>query len=117
MLRPHTAGRQLAAARGLWGLTLLTVPERVLSLLTGGTGTALGADLLRTLGARHVLQAGVTAVAPTPGVLALGGVADGLHAASAVLFVRVDPRQRRAGLLDAAIAAAFGAASVAAAKG
>ncbi len=112
----RTPGRHLAAARGGWGLVLVTCPDRVLSQLTGDGGSPLGAGLLRVLGARHIVQAGVTALAPTRAVLAAGAVADGLHVATAVLFGRADRRQRRAGLIAAGIAGAFGVASARAAS-
>jgi hypothetical protein len=108
-------GRYLAAVRAAWGLALLVAPDRVLTLLAGGGGTALGAGVVRVLGVRQLLQAGVTAVAPTAGVLKAGAVVDALHAASGVAYAALDTRERRVGLLDAGIAAGFAAASLSAA--
>ncbi len=63
--------------------------------------------MVRVLGARQVLQAVVTGLAPTPSVLWLGAKIDATHAASMVGLAVFNRRYRRAALIDAAIAAAF----------
>ena len=110
--------RQLATARAAWGALLMLAPAAPLRALTGGREPAGGSTLLRVLGARHALQAAATLAAPSlsPWTLRLGAVADALHATSAVVFARIDPRERRAALSDAAIAAAWGAMSLQAAR-
>jgi len=107
--------RQLSTARGAWGALLLLAPAVPLRALTGGSEPGGGPTLLRILGARHVLQAAVTLAMPTAWTLRLGAVADALHSVSALAFAAVDDRERRAPLLDAAVAAAWAAASVRAA--
>ena len=107
--------RQLATARTAWGALLVLAPAVPLRALTGGREPAGGPTLLRLLGARHLLQAALTMAAPTRGTLRLGAVADALHAASGLAFAAIDDRERRAALLDAAVAAAWAAASVLAA--
>jgi len=107
--------RQLSIARGAWGALLLLAPAVPLRALTGGSEPAGGPTLLRVLGARHVLQAAATLAAPTAWTLRLGAVADALHCASGLAFAAIDDRERRAALLDAAVAGAWAVASVRAA--
>jgi hypothetical protein len=104
--------RQLAAVRGGWGAWLLLAPSGSLRWLTGGRQPKGGRTLLRVLGARHVLQAAGTLKSPTAWTLRLGAVADTLHAASGLAFAAVDDQERRAGLLDAAVAATWAVASL-----
>ena len=108
--------RQLATARAAWGALLMLAPAAPLRTLTGGREPVGGSTLLRVLGARHALQAAATLAAPSPWTLRLGAVADGLHATSAVVFARIDARERRAALIDAALAAAWAALSLQAAR-
>jgi len=68
------------------------------------------------LGARHLAQATLTALAPRPGVFAAGAGVDALHAASMLLLAGADRTARRAALTDAAVEAAFAATGLAAAR-
>ena len=61
-------------------------------------------------GARHLIQAALTALAPKPTVLAVGGQVDAVHAASMLLLAAVSRAGRRAALTDALTEAAFTAA-------
>lgn len=92
-----------------WGTALLVAPGAVLTLTTGRDATSLrpARVVLRLLGARHLLQAGVEMRWPSPRVLALAATVDGVHAATGVGFAALDRRWRAAGLLDAAIAVGF----------
>lgn len=95
--------RTSALTRVVWGVTLLGAPRLVLRLL-GGRQTRLAQAVLRILGARHVLQATVTAARPSRVVLVGGAGLDGLHALTALALAAVDPSQVRIGLTDAGIA-------------
>jgi hypothetical protein len=71
----------------------------------------------RLLGARHLAQATLTALAPRPGVFAAGAAADALHAASMLMLAVVDRTARRTALSDVLAEAVFAAAGLAAASG
>ncbi|MBN9102898.1 MAG: hypothetical protein J0I49_33110 [Pseudonocardia sp.] len=92
-----------------WGATLLLAPHAVLAVTTGRDRASLrpASAVLRILGARHLLQAGIELRWPTARVLTAAAVVDGIHAATGVAFGLLDHRWRRAALLDAAIAAGF----------
>jgi hypothetical protein len=106
-------------ARVGYGVALVAVP----GLLIGLTGQRPGrrdCAVARVLGARHLLQAGVTAAAQLadPGdsvVLGGGAAADLLHATTMVALGVVDPRARRAALIDAGVETALAVAGAAAA--
>jgi hypothetical protein len=103
---PISVVRTSAVTRLVWGATLLSAPGLVLRLL-GGRQTRLAHTILRVLGARHVVQATVTAVRPNRVVLMGGAGLDGLHALSALALAAVDPSQVRIGLTDAGMAATW----------
>jgi hypothetical protein len=94
-------------ARAGYGVALIGVP----GLLIGMTGEKPGpraCTVARVLGARHLIQAGVTAVSQLgdPGgsvVLGGGAAVDVLHATSMVVLGAVDSQVRRAALSDAAV--------------
>jgi hypothetical protein len=94
-------------ARAGYGVALIGVP----GLLIGMTGEKPGPRaraVARVLGARHLIQAGVTAVSQLgdPGgsvVLGGGAAVDVLHATSMVVLGAVDSQVRRAALSDAAV--------------
>ena len=94
-------------ARAGYGVALIGVP----GLLIGLTGQKPGpraCAVARVLGARHLIQAGVTAVSQLgdPGgsvVLGGGAAVDVLHATSMVVLGAADSQVRRAALSDAAV--------------
>jgi hypothetical protein len=99
-----TATSRLILARGLWAALLLAAPA-------GLTGT--GRDepragrrraVFRVLGARHLLQAAVTAWRPTTAVLTAGAATDVLHGASMAALAVIDDRCRSRAAADAALA-------------
>jgi hypothetical protein len=102
-----------------YGVALVAVP----GLLIGLTGERLerrDCAVARVLGARHLLQAGVTAATQftDPGnsiVLGGGAGVDLLHASTMVALGAVDSRVRRAALIDAGVETALAAAGTAAA--
>jgi hypothetical protein len=107
-----TAATGVVLARVAWGAALATVPDRILGVTQPNRpDTPMAPRLLRVLGIRHLLQAGVETLAPAPAVHYLGAVADGLHALSGVGLAVADRRWRRAALIDSAIAATFGLAA------
>ena len=117
--KKSTVGRLVTLARAGYGVALVAVP----GLLIGLTGQRPGrraCAVARVLGARHLLQAGVTAAAQLadPGdsaVLSGGAAADLLHASTMVALGVLDPRARRAALIEAGLETALGVAGAAAA--
>jgi hypothetical protein len=103
---PGSTLRPSALARTIWGTMLLGTPRLVLPLL-GGRQTRLATTVLRVLGARHVLQAIVTAPRRRRAILVLGAGLDGLHALTALATAATDRSRIRIGLTDAGIATAW----------
>ncbi len=102
-----TPVRPVAVLRGIWGAALITVPGRILTRVHHGPAGGVDVAVARALGARHLVQAAVTATSAGRELLLLGALADLAHAASAVGLAAVDPSRRRAGLTETAIAAGF----------
>ncbi len=98
-ISPVTA---FAAGRAAYGVILLAAPGRLLAG-AGATASRRQRQVARLLGARHIVQAAAMARAGRP-MLAVGAVADGLHAASMAAVAVADARARRAALADAAVA-------------
>jgi hypothetical protein len=106
--RPRRRVRAIELLRGLWGLTLLSAPATVLGSLglrTGARATAVS----RILGARHLTQATLSGVDPSPELLAAGVWVDRVHATTAIALAAVDAGRRRAALIDAGMAAGWAA--------
>jgi hypothetical protein len=125
---PVTAGTPLvtagtAAARGFqklratYGAALVLVPGPVIWLATGRRPSRRACRVAQVLGTRHLIQAALTAAAPEPAVLAIGGQVDAVHAASMLLLAAVSRAGRRAALTDALTEAAFAAAGFSASGG
>jgi hypothetical protein len=102
--------------RMLWATVLMLWPDQVLTAISGHPPTPAGRRLLRVLAARHLLQAAISYLRPTPTVLRLGAVVDGLHAASCFGFAVLDPTWRRAAMLDGCAATVVGVATGASAS-
>ncbi|MFZ0832961.1 MAG: hypothetical protein WAM92_07730 [Mycobacterium sp.] len=66
--------------------------------------------IARILGARHLTQATLSGVRPSPEVLAMGVWVDGVHALTALGLAAVDRSRARAGLTDTAVAAIWAGA-------
>jgi hypothetical protein len=90
-----------------WGGLLVGAPDLVLATLTGRPATQSQARVLRVLGTRHLLQAGVELARPTHGVIRAGAAVDLLHAATCAGAVAFLPAWRRAALVDGAGAVWF----------
>ena len=111
----------LDAVRACYGGLLLAAPRRVLGVCTPGQASPRAVGVVRVLGARHMLQAGLTAgalsargrseeIPPGRALLAGSGV-DTAHAASMLGLALAHRPWRRAALADALLAgslAAFG---------
>jgi hypothetical protein len=106
-----TGGRQvlLQLARASYGVALVMAPGLVVYLATGRFPGRRGRRIAQLLGARHLVQAAVTAAAPVPDVFALGAGADALHAGSMLVLAAAGPAARHAALTDALAEALFAA--------
>jgi hypothetical protein len=106
-----TAGRQvlLQLTRASYGVALVMAPGLVVCLATGRFPSRRWRRVAQVLGARHLVQAAVTAVVPVPDVFALGAGVDALHAGSMLMLAAADPVARHAALTDALAETVFGA--------
>jgi hypothetical protein len=102
--------RKIEGARAAWGLALLVAPARTLAIVHGLTVDSRSRAVARVLGARHLTQATLSGVRPSPEVLAMGVWVDAVHAATAVGLAVLDRSRARAGLTDAAIAGVWAGA-------
>jgi len=102
--------RALQLIRAAYGTALILAPDRTIRLATGRAPGRRTRRVARLLGARHLAQTALTAVAPRPAVFAAGGQVDAVHAASMLLLAAVGDSGRRAALTDALAEAAFAAA-------
>jgi hypothetical protein len=100
--------KPLELLRAAYGAVELLAPSAVESLLVGRVADPRARTVIRILGARHVLQAAVTARGG-PGLHRLGGGVDLIHAVTMIALAASDPRRRRAAVVNAAIALAFAA--------
>jgi hypothetical protein len=96
----------MSACRAGYGAALLAAPAQLLAAAAGVQPGAAGCRVARLLGARQLIQAGLSATGSRP-VLRLGAATDGLHSASMLALAAASPRLRRAALTEAAIAAAL----------
>lgn len=96
-----TGGVLLQLTRAGYGTALIVAPGPVICLATGRSASRGECRVARLLGARHLVQAAVTALAPLPGVFATGAAVDAVHAASMLLFATASRASRRACLTDA----------------
>ncbi len=94
--------------RAAYGVTELLAPGSLERLLVGTVADDRARVVIRILGARHLLQAMVTARGG-PTLRRLGGGVDTLHALSMAALAATDPKRRRAAAVNAAIALAFAA--------
>jgi hypothetical protein len=109
------AERALLLVRAGYGTALVLVPGRMIRLATGRVPSPRTCRVARLLGARHLAQTALTAVAPRPAVFAAGGQVDAVHAASMLLLAvlhgsALHGSARRAALADTLAEAGFAAA-------
>jgi hypothetical protein len=113
----RTVAVALQLARAGYGMALVLVPGPALRLATGRLPTRRACRVAQVLGARHLVQATLTTIAPTPAILAVGGQVDAVHTASMLVLAAVSRAGRRAALTDALTEAAFAAAGFSASGG
>ncbi|HEY2442823.1 MAG TPA: hypothetical protein VGI31_06790 [Streptosporangiaceae bacterium] len=109
-----TGADLLVVARSCYGWLLACAPRRMIRLGTPQPAGAGAVTMTRVLGARHLLQALVTATAPSAGlspdaVLAAGAAVDAVHAGSMIVVAVTCRPLRRVALADAALEASLGA--------
>ena len=108
-----TSARALLVARAGYGAALVLVPGTAIRLSTGRPAGNRTRNVARVLGARHLVQAAVTAgTGPSAESLGLGAAVDLTHAASMAALALADPHVRRVTLTDALIEIAFAAAGL-----
>lgn len=100
---------KLEAVRVGLGSCELLLPAVIDRTLLHGQGDAGEHDVIRVLGARHLVQGLLTGWAGRPWHL-LGGVVDLLHSSSMVLLAVVDRKRRTPAAVSAAVALSFGIA-------
>jgi hypothetical protein len=111
------AGRELQMMRVGYGAALVLMPGTTIFLATGRVPGQRTRRVAQVLGARHLVQAALTAAAPRPRVFAVGWQVDAVHAASMLLLAAVSRACRSAALTDALTEAAFAAAGFSASNG
>jgi hypothetical protein len=102
----------LQVTRASYGVALVMAPGLVIRLATGGVPGRRARRVAQLLGARHLVQAALTAVAPWPAVFALGAEVDAAHAVSMLMLAAADDDVRRTALTDALAESAFAAAGL-----
>jgi hypothetical protein len=105
-----TGGRALQVTRASYGVALVMAPGLVTYLATGRFPGRRARRVTQVLGARHLVQAAITAFVPLPEVLVLGADVDALHAASMFVLAAADHAARPAALTDALAETAFAGA-------
>ncbi|AFM19932.1 hypothetical protein Mycch_5247 [Mycolicibacterium chubuense NBB4] len=106
----HRKYRGFEILRGSWGAVLLIAPDRVLRATRSGPIDTKSRTVTRILGARHLTQAALSGLRPSPEVLAMGVWVDAVHALTACALALSDRRRARAGYTDAAVASVWAAA-------
>lgn len=101
--------RAIELGRAAWGAALLAAPGPVLGRVHHLQIDTKSLVTARILGGRHLAQAALSGIEPTPEVLAMGVWVDSVHALSAVALAVADRSRARAGLADATIAAVWAA--------
>jgi hypothetical protein len=96
-----------ALVRAVYGAVLFCAPGAVLKRATGHRSDRRSRVTARVLGVRHVTQAAAIAANPGPDALRIGGCVDAMHSASMFGLAVCDRSRRRAGLIDATVAATF----------
>lgn len=100
----------LNVIRALYATVLLTRPGPIVGAALGRPPDERTEVVVRVLGVRQLAQAAAVTGVGGRRAMRAGVVVDGLHAASMVGLAAVDRRRRRAALIDAMVALAFGVA-------
>jgi len=101
-------GTAVLLARTGFGVTLLLAPGPVLRVVDPRGRDGRAVVVTRVLGARHVVQALVGALAPGRRESALSALVDATHAATCLVVAATDRRRARPALVNAAAAATWG---------
>lgn len=96
--------RFIELARAGWGAAMLSAPRVVLERIHHVEIDTKSVIVARILGARHLGQATLSGINPSPEVLAMGVWVDTVHALSALALAVIDRNRARAGLTDSAVA-------------
>jgi hypothetical protein len=99
---------RLEPVRAAYGALLLGAPDRALRSV-GVVDDGRARVVVRVLGIRHLAQSLLSGDSPGPALVALGAWVDSAHAATSIGLAVVDRDRRRAGCVDAAVAATWAA--------
>jgi hypothetical protein len=99
--------RYIEIVRSLWGAALLATPRVILSRVHGVEVDRKAVVVARILGARHLVQAALSGVNPSPEVIAGGVWVDAVHSVTAFGLAAVDPDRAIAVIADGTVAAAW----------
>lgn len=99
--------RYIEIARGGWGAALLVAPNSVLTRMPRVRVDRKATVVTRILGARHLTQASLSGLDPSPEILAGGVWVDSVHALTSFGVALFDRRRAGVGVIDAAVAAAW----------
>jgi hypothetical protein len=102
----------LVGVRAGYGAVQLAVPGYSAEQRLGGPLDPTTLRVVRVLGTRQLVQAGLALAFPAEPLLGLGVGVDALHALSMVPVAAAAPRWRRPALVSGLMAAAFAAAGV-----
>jgi hypothetical protein len=99
----------VSLVRAGYGAALICGPGQLIQARTGTVPSCRACTVCRVLGARHLVQAAVSAAIPLRWMIRAGAWADLLHATSMAALAADDPALRPALLADSAVAGAFAA--------
>ena len=112
----HRAARLLCAARATLGAAYLQSSALRRLGTREADGSPAAGKVITILGVRHLIQALITAAAPSRTVVKAGSGVDAAHAASMVVLGLLSRHWRKAAFADALIAGSLAATGVACAK-
>jgi len=98
----------LEPVRAAYGALLLAAPEPALRSV-GIVDDERARVVARVLGLRHLTQSVLSGASPGPSLVAMGTWVDAVHAVTSLTLAFVDRDRRRAGCVDAAVAAGWAA--------
>ncbi|WP_253849415.1 hypothetical protein [Mycobacterium asiaticum] len=105
MSMSDSPSRFIEIFRMIWGAMLLTAPRVVLRSIHRVEVDQKAVVIARILGARHLAQASLSGIRPSPEIIAAGIWVDSVHALTALGLAALDRRRARGALTDAFVAA------------